>query len=796
MANGLIDLQTDLTSLRYSTMPLGSDAPYVTKNIGQAPSSQAGIEIQTRIDDTSRIAQMLVNKPGIKYLLHEAELQQINAGDKIRKAQQGGKTLVGAILQQIGRTVVSTVKIAASTLAQVPVNGTGTHFIKGFRTDTYLQPSNGNTFSAFAQFFGAGGVEGAQYALKGEEVPGEHATELLGRDSKYAYDETVNTPISKDSEGHRALAEAGKPITIPGPQYETTAQPSELGRSNQLKEADQGELLGDNGRNVGKTYTTQDTYTGKEAKDVINNALVGAPIPVIPVTSGSVPLKETTSTKGTIGITNKVDDKTSQYQNPFIFNYKEPGLPPEVTDSQKYYVTQSANAQEVFGSPLKDTTAPIGTLGEPQAITKDNPVYIHPSITTNKYLGNSEKGPVPDPALFADGELDTYSVATSKKNQDIWGDVLQDTTAPEGTIGRVRDRDPEVDSVPRFLPHIVDEKFDSPGPPPNYDPADTYLAYKRNIPTFNKNVLKESRVGLGDQGGRNDVNKLINYYWTTSPDGLEIDSVNALDIGNSRQDATREARDLAKLYFEIITPDGSKFMHFRAFIDSVDDSYNAEWQGNKYVGRAEDFYTYGGFSRDINISFKIVAATRSELKPLYKKMIYLASSTAPTYGSVGGFMRGTLARMTVGSYFDQIPGVITSVKYSLIDDLPWEIAMLQPEGLEDGVQEIPTGLQCSVSFKPIHDFAPQTGLHHYFTSNEKSKTFFDEEVYTAVTPPARKVPTVVTNVPPPAKPAKPQTPKEKTAAEAKSINKNLRKQGITDEHHNSDGSVTFSGPKY
>jgi hypothetical protein len=159
-------------------------------------------------------------------------------------------------------------------------------------------------------------------------------------------------------------------------------------------------------------------------------------------------------------------------------------------------------------------------------------------------------------------------------------------------------------------------------------------------------------------------------------------------------------------------------------------------------------------------------------------------------------MRGTLARLTVGSYFDQIPGVITSVKYSLIDELPWEIAMLQPEGLEDGVQEIPTGLQCSVSFKPIHDFAPQTGLHHYFTSNEKSKTFFDEEVYTAVTPPARKVPTVVTNVPPPAKPAKPQTPKEKTAAESKKINKNLRKAGITDEHHNSDGSVTFSGPKY
>ena len=83
--------------------------------------------------------------------------------------------------------------------------------------------------------------------------------------------------------------------------------------------------------------------------------------------------------------------------------------------------------------------------------------------------------------------------------------------------------------------------------------------------------------------------------------------------------------------------------------------------------------------------------------------------------------------MTVGSYFDQIPGVITSVKYSLIDDLPWELNMLGPEGLESGVQEIPTGLKCSVSFKPIHDFAPQTGLYHYFTNSDSqynSKPFF------------------------------------------------------------------------
>ena len=108
-------------------------------------------------------------------------------------------------------------------------------------------------------------------------------------------------------------------------------------------------------------------------------------------------------------------------------------------------------------------------------------------------------------------------------------------------------------------------------------------------------------------------------------------------------------------------------------------------------------------------------------------MVYLASSTAPTYGGQG-FMRGSLARITIGSYFSQIPGVLTSVKFSLIDGMPWEIAMQNPEaGTDDDVQELPMGLQCNVSFKAIHDFTPQTGLKHYFTNPNPvngSKPFF------------------------------------------------------------------------
>lgn len=793
MANGLINQQTDLKSLKYSSMPLGSQSPYVTKDIGQAPETQAGLELRRRIDDTSRIAQMLVNKPGLNYLLSEAALQQINAQDKLQKARDKGKTLGGAILQQLGNTVVNTVKIAASTLAQVPVNGTGTHFVKGFRTDTYLQPTNGNTRSGFAQFFGAGGIEGAQYALRGETVPGTINKEnqnfgetsgITGKfnpiPSKFDYNgevfpeanETKNTPkedwASKEfynstlaSRGQvipvskteirpveARNADTGELTTLPGfntpfqqaPKAETTLTPGAIGISNQTT----GSITSGEVKITPFKESEEIRRSKADTEQNIINALTGS---AITLKRENPQDRETTASPGTIGTTNQ--NITADLPD----NGDLPGKTANTYSGEvKYYDSQSAHIQDTFNLPLRDTTTtPAPSFAKPQTVTPDTPKYFHPSITTNKYLGNSDAGPVPDPADFAEGRESTYTDSIKRRTQEDFGQPLKNTTEIPNTIGRPKGRTVEEGPVAKFIPpHVVREDLDTIGPPPEYSPEKTYIAYKRNVTTLNQNVTKEARVNLGDQGGRSDYeNKLLNAFWTTSPDRSEIDKVNNSDVSSTRLDGTVEGRDLAKLYFEIITPEGSKFLHFRAFIDSIDDNYNADWQGYKYVGRGEDFYTYGGFSREISLSFKIAAATRSELRPLYRKMVYLASSTAPTYGSVGGFMRGTLARLTVGSYFDQIPGVITSVKYSLIDDIPWEIAMSQPEGGEKGVQELPTGLQCSIAFKPIHDFAPRTGFQYYFTSKEPEKAFFDADVYTAVNPPESKLPVVTSSQPAP-----------------------------------------------
>ena len=103
------------------------------------------------------------------------------------------------------------------------------------------------------------------------------------------------------------------------------------------------------------------------------------------------------------------------------------------------------------------------------------------------------------------------------------------------------------------------------------------------------------------------------------------------------------------------------------------------------------------------------------MKPLYRKAATLASVTAPTYGQGGRFMRGSIAKVTVGDYIYEQPGIIESVQYTWQKDYPWEISFQNPEG-GDNSQILPHVLDVSLSFKVIHDFLPETGINPFITN--------------------------------------------------------------------------------
>lgn len=263
-------------------------------------------------------------------------------------------------------------------------------------------------------------------------------------------------------------------------------------------------------------------------------------------------------------------------------------------------------------------------------------------------------------------------------------------------------------------------KFQSPtGDIPVWEKAGENDNNKKLVlSTAARRLSKEVRVGLGNQIRQGRVNYTEEGVGTQDAINM-LHPISGYDDTDtvSRDIVSKIGRDLVKFRFEIITPDDSSnvLLFFRAFLDGFRDSYSTQLNSFKYVGRAEDFHTYGGFSRSFNFDFKIAAQTREELKPIYQKMVWLASSTAPTYGS-NAFMRGTLAKITIGSYLYRTAGYINNLTYSWKTEYPWEIAMNTPEEKETGVQELPQVLDCSVTFTPIHSFLPETKYLPYITN--------------------------------------------------------------------------------
>jgi hypothetical protein len=190
-----------------------------------------------------------------------------------------------------------------------------------------------------------------------------------------------------------------------------------------------------------------------------------------------------------------------------------------------------------------------------------------------------------------------------------------------------------------------------------------------------------------------------------------------------------EQKDYIPLRFTIVSSDGQPanniHLQFSAYLDSFTDNFSSNWNSFNYVGRGEQFHTYSSFSRGISFSFKIAAQTRWEMRPLYQKIILLASSTAPTY-SGEGFLRGTIIKVTIGDYIYELPGFLESVNYGWETNYPWEIVN-DSRNKDYDQQKLPMLLNCSVNFKPIHTFTPQTGYYKYITGGQFASQAFIQE---------------------------------------------------------------------
>lgn len=267
---------------------------------------------------------------------------------------------------------------------------------------------------------------------------------------------------------------------------------------------------------------------------------------------------------------------------------------------------------------------------------------------------------------------------------------------------------------------------------PTSQPQYTFLSLAPNYQT--KNI--EDNLNLGNPGRRGNISSYTKGKRSIVGNGAPlgpVDKVNASYIykantltgdqgsryytGNS-EDGDNPYKDIIPFYIAILNNDSQvggtykKYMHFRAFIDSFSDSYDADWKTINYMGRAENFYKYNSFDRKISMAFTIVAQSREEITAMYDKLNFLASSLAPEYldSYTSGYMAGNIAYITLGDYLHEQPGIITSLTYDVPEEATWEIG-IDDEGNDldvNDVRKVPHMIKITgINFIPLHKFRPE-----------------------------------------------------------------------------------------
>tara|TARA_X000001382_G_scaffold96727_2_gene71105 strand:- start:3161 stop:4780 length:1620 start_codon:yes stop_codon:yes gene_type:complete len=229
------------------------------------------------------------------------------------------------------------------------------------------------------------------------------------------------------------------------------------------------------------------------------------------------------------------------------------------------------------------------------------------------------------------------------------------------------------------------------------------------------NLRQPFRLAIENQAAADAFKtRLIKHGDPGGSTSEKVDEINYSDILDEKkllEQTDDDLRDLDTIpfYFQVYNPDEggtAQYIFFRAYLTSLSDNFQGQWNSTRYIGRAEELYNYNGFSRSIGFGFNLAAQTRQELIPLYNKLNTLVGTTAPSYNVNQSFMRGVFTKVTIGDYLKETPGFFTNIDITWNTNYPWEI------GLDENYQSIetikvPHLLDINVQFQPVHDFNPE-----------------------------------------------------------------------------------------
>ena len=221
---------------------------------------------------------------------------------------------------------------------------------------------------------------------------------------------------------------------------------------------------------------------------------------------------------------------------------------------------------------------------------------------------------------------------------------------------------------------------------------------------------------IGQQGisdGATDlsgINQSVNHGLglTSSPKSARVDKVNLYPPTIAT--AGELPSDFIKFRFKDVI--NNKFLIFRAILSGINDNITPEWQGEKYIGRADKVYVYTGAERNISFNFAIAPKSKIEFPNLIRKLNALIGLCYPEYDKDGygnARMVAPFIELTMGDILHNTPGFLNSLSYTVEESSTWEF--------DEGLQ-FPKFINVSCDFRYIGKDIPEKYGKHLQYGND------------------------------------------------------------------------------
>jgi len=674
----LRDLKTDLKSLKYGhDRPGGGDSgqPYQKVDINTVDSGFNKLRmikfddglirggavgaINSAVVDTLRIGKFLVDLPkGPLFIVKQVGLQLSNPQLETKKITIGnGRGILGFIgkaLSPVNNTLGPTriYNLGINTIAQVPVGAFGVHFnrhgLLPVQDDStkYLavaednnKDSQNNRLVGYKNQFRLGDFQANQNQNQNIRIPG-----FVNKLSNIARSLGLSQP-NNDPAKDPTLGTINKYIGGPSSVY-----------------------------GIGNTFIQRYSFTEnsdkiKFAKQQSKNVAGNSYLSKRPI---------------------EINSNVNLY--PITANYTG-----SVFLASKLF-SGELNTDANLRSTLKDSVASISDKDKPKAENKLK------SANRSADQGLSNLG---DDISQANARLSStpknvivYKGTTNTEKYKELRKVIEDRQKNQQlyTVTNISNRRPDIQTnIERLSTTTAVDKYGLPNPA-RVEMTATGSRDGKTMEDRTKNTTQSKIQPFLNYNSSKDTTKQVITVNYSRPDkdfkyvsaslATQFKRTNDLDVNEDK---------LALVFTPLdpFTGNPLNTLKFLGYLTDYNESYNSTWDPVKYAGRAESFYIFKEFKRDITVAFNIPCFNTKELDDKHCALSELASTLAGKYNS-NNLLGGIITKLKVGNYVNNQPGIINSLTFKPLEGSSWD--------LDKGLAFY---LSVNIGFTLIHNFLPQ-----------------------------------------------------------------------------------------